>query len=234
MRESGRLLGGLAVLAALLVPASASASGSQRAEDVDCSDFPNQAAAQRYLDKHGLGDPAGLDGDRDGVACESSPCPCARPGSGGGGGKGGGGTSGSKGRSAAQVVSVTDGDTIKALQGRNEHYVRLIGIDTPEVYPKRECGGREATRSMEKLLDPGDRVKLIRDRTQDNNRDQYGRLLRYVQSGKRDLGRTQVHKGLAQVYVFDRPFKRVGSYRRERKRAKHANRGSWKRCRGFG
>src|SRR5262249_27385690 len=49
-----------------------------RAVDYDCSDFSTQAEAQQYLLP---GDPYNLDGDNDGVACESLPCPCstARP-----------------------------------------------------------------------------------------------------------------------------------------------------------
>ena len=40
--------------------------------DYDCSDFPTQAAAQAYFDRY-PGDPSGLDGDGDGIACESNP-----------------------------------------------------------------------------------------------------------------------------------------------------------------
>jgi len=61
-----------------LVPA-----GSASAVDYDCSDFSTQEEAQEYLLP---GDPYGLDGDNDGVACEDLP-------SGGGGGGGGGGGS---------------------------------------------------------------------------------------------------------------------------------------------
>jgi hypothetical protein len=45
-----------------------------RAADYDCSDFSNQAQAQEYLLP---GDPYNLDGDNDGIACESLPCPCS-------------------------------------------------------------------------------------------------------------------------------------------------------------
>ena len=40
--------------------------------DCDCSDFTTQAQAQKVLDAD-FGDPHGLDGDKDGVACESLP-----------------------------------------------------------------------------------------------------------------------------------------------------------------
>jgi hypothetical protein len=44
------------------------------AVDYDCANFANQAEAQEYLLP---GDPYGLDGDNDGVACEDLPCPCS-------------------------------------------------------------------------------------------------------------------------------------------------------------
>ena len=67
-----------------------SAERASSAGDVDCSDFSNQAAAQSYFIQHGgpSSDPAGLDGDHDGVACESLPCPCSSATGGGGGGGG--------------------------------------------------------------------------------------------------------------------------------------------------
>lgn len=235
MQRGAFWMAGIASIVGLLLVLLALPSSSQGA-DRDCSDFSSQAAAQRYYDDHGPGDPSGLDSDGDGVACESNPCPCAKPGSGGGGGQPGGGGGGGAPKppdltDRARVISVTDGDTIKVrLDGRTQD-VRLIGIDTPEVYFGRECGGKQASRSMHALLDPGNRVKLIRDPSQDR-RDRYGRLLRYVERRSHDVGRKQLSRGWAQVYVFDKPFKRVRSYRRHRDRARRHDRGVWKRCDG--
>jgi endonuclease YncB( thermonuclease family) len=225
------LLGVLAALGgALAVVLLTLAMSSPRAtsfSDRDCSDFSSQKQAQRFFEKKGPGDPHRLDGDGDGVACESLPCPCAKPGGGGGGGKGG---SAKKAR-GARVVSVTDGDTVKVQIKRRQRDVRLIGIDTPEVYGGVECGGRQASRSMRRMLDRGDRVRLVRDRSQDA-RDRYGRLLRYVQRRGRDVGKRQVRKGWARPYVYERPFKRLGKYRRANKKAKRSDRGVWGRCGG--
>lgn len=58
---------------ALTLPAAAAAV------DYDCDDFATQAEAQEYLLP---GDPYRLDGDDDGVACESNPCPCSTSSSG--------------------------------------------------------------------------------------------------------------------------------------------------------
>jgi hypothetical protein len=42
-------------------------------EDRDCGDFSTQPEAQRFFERNQPGDPHGLDGDGDGVACESLP-----------------------------------------------------------------------------------------------------------------------------------------------------------------
>jgi endonuclease YncB( thermonuclease family) len=128
----------------------------------------------------------------------------------------------------ARVVSVTDGDTIKVkAAGIGVETIRLIGIDTPEVYGGVECGGREASNEMKRLA--SGRVTVRTDPTQDL-RDRYGRLLAYVDRAGRDLGRTMVARGLAPSYVYDREFRRYPSYLAAENRARAARRGSWKRC----
>lgn len=225
----GLAMGLIAALAASPgVPPGGSLLAPAAAADKDCADFATQKAAQKFFEKHGPGDPHGLDGDNDGVACESNPCPCAGQ---GGGGNGGGGGGKVKKSQRARVVSVTDGDTVKVRIKRRTEDVRLIGIDTPEVYFGVECGGPQASRSMKRMLDPGDRVKLVGDSSQDA-RDRYDRLLRYVQRRGRDLGKRQIRKGWAKPYVYERPFVRVRSYRKAKRKAKRSNRGVWKRCGG--
>jgi endonuclease YncB( thermonuclease family) len=222
----------IAVTLAVAVAAAAgtqliSAPASEAGGDRDCADFSTQRQAQRFFENHNPGqDPHNLDSDGDGRACETLPCPC---GSGGGGGGGGGHRPDRVKR--ARVARVIDGDTIKVkIEGRGRD-VRLIGIDTPEVFGRRECGGRRASHSMRRMLDRGEKVKLIRDFSQDA-RDGYGRLLRYVEDGGTDVGRRQIHRGWAQVYVFERPFNRVRGYRYARRAAKRHDRGVWGRCNG--
>jgi hypothetical protein len=53
---------------------SAQTPSSASAADLDCADFSSQAEAQENLFP---GDPYGLDGDDDGIACEDNPCPCS-------------------------------------------------------------------------------------------------------------------------------------------------------------
>lgn len=127
---------------------------------------------------------------------------------------------------------MTDGDTILVSLGGREEFVRFIGIDTPETFPDVDCGGPEASASMERLVQPGDRVKLVRDATQ-GNRDTYDRLLRYVEVNGRDLGLVQASRGWAEVFVFDRPFRRLGDYERAEAKARASDKGVWTNCGGF-
>ena len=131
----------------------------------------------------------------------------------------------------ATVESITDGDTIRATVHGESEPVRFIGIDTPEVLPTADCGGHEATDSLKRMLEPGDTVRLVRDRSQ-GNRDIYDRLLRYVEFNGKDLGRKQVSRGWAETFVYDRPFDRVSTYRKKQKRARRHDRGVWGKCPG--
>ncbi|MBS3938697.1 MAG: thermonuclease family protein [Peptococcaceae bacterium] len=79
--------------------------------------------------------------------------------------------------SAAQVTSITDGDTIRVrLQSGQEERVRLIGVDTPESTTQIEPFGREASAFTKKHLE-GKTVHLELDVSE---RDRFGRLLAYV------------------------------------------------------
>lgn len=78
----------------------------------------------------------------------------------------------------AEVVYVTDGDTITVrLDGQTEK-VRYIGIDTPEPYRDGEpvCYALEASEANRQLVEG----KTVRLESDTENTDRYGRLLRYV------------------------------------------------------
>ena len=208
-----------------------------QALDRDCADFPSQAAAQRFYLANGgpRTDPHGLDSEGDGIACESNPCPCLYQKSVGGDEPATPPRSGGKEkqqiRQVARVIRVIDGDTIEvrlSTGGRKD--VRLVGIDTPEVYGGVECGGPEASESLEGILPPQTRVALLSDPSQDE-KDRYGRLLRYVHKGGKDVNRQQVYRGFASVYVYDHnPFMRTVGYRKAARLAKQSGRGVWAMC----
>ena len=88
------------------------------------------------------------------------------------------------------VDYVVDGDTIRLGSGT---YVRLIGIDTPEV---GECGYQAAKKALDQMV--GSSVGLPNPSSVDDM-DGYGRLLRYVRAGGRDTGLVLIRRGLAKA-----------------------------------
>jgi endonuclease YncB( thermonuclease family) len=136
-------------------------------------------------------------------------------------------------RQRGTIVKVVDGDTVDVrLRSGKEKRVRLVGIDTPEVYNGTECGGPEASRSLKRLLPIGTRVRLVSDPTQDRV-DRYGRILRYVikVSNGKDMDAVQIRRGWARVYVYHHnPFKLVADYRAAQRDARSHNRGIWGAC----
>ena len=86
-----------------------------------------------------------------------------------------------------RVVKVVDGDTV--ILGNGET-VRLGGIDAPEI---GECGFKRARNKLSRLvLDK--RVSLG---ATDEDRDQYGRMLRYVDVDGTDSGLRLIKDGLS-------------------------------------
>jgi micrococcal nuclease len=78
------------------------------------------------------------------------------------------------GATKARVQRVVDGDTVR-LAGLGS--VRLIGVDTPEVYGHVECFGPEASSFAKSILRRGSEVRY---RAGSEKHDRYGRLLAYV------------------------------------------------------
>jgi len=80
-----------------------------------------------------------------------------------------------------RVTRVIDGDTIIVLIDGVSEKVRLIGVDTPETLDQRkpvQCFGLEASAFTKIILN--DAVVRLESDPSQNNRDRYGRLLRYV------------------------------------------------------
>ncbi len=98
------------------------------------------------------------------------------------------------------IDHVADGDTV-VLRGHIT--VRLVQIDTPEVYFTPECYGEQASAETKRLLPPGTLVRLERDPATDST-DKYGRLLRYViRSDGLDVNLHLVAAGFAAPYFFE-------------------------------
>ena len=133
------------------------------------------------------------------------------------------------GKGHARVTKVTDGDTIH-LGGLGS--VRLIGIDTPEVYGGVKCFGREASRFAQRLLPLGTRVRY---RVGVEERDRYGRLLAYVWlADGRMLNRLLVEQGYAQPLTIPPNVDFADVFRAAARAARQAGRGLWRACGGTG
>lgn len=127
----------------------------------------------------------------------------------------------------ARVWYVVDGDTVRLASGR---YVRFVQIDAPELHPA-ECYGRRASELLHSWIAPGSRVTLQADPRLDRV-DRYGRLLRYVFSGTRNLNLALVSRGAATVWFYNRDRGRYAARLLSGARHARANgRGLWGACR---
>lgn len=135
------------------------------------------------------------------------------------------GPAGEATRLVATVARISDGDTLRLTDGRK---VRLLQIDAPEV--AGDCYGRQATRALLALTPAGTKIALEADPALDD-RDGYGRLLRYVRIGATNVNLVLVERGAAAPYFFR---KARGRYADEllsaARSARAARRGFWKAC----
>ena len=106
--------------------------------------------------------------------------------------------------------------------------MRLLQIDAPEL--ETDCYGRAALQTLIALAPKGTRVSLAADPTLDD-RDRYGRLLRYVFVRGENVNVELVREGAASPYFFR---KERGEYADELldavDEARQARRGYWGSC----
>jgi micrococcal nuclease len=127
-----------------------------------------------------------------------------------------------------RVEKVFDGDTLAVhIDGRPER-VRLLGVDTPELGRGDWAGeyyAEQATTFVREFLAGGE-IELEPD-PQREERDKYGRLLRYVSlPDGRSLNEQLLRDGYA--YVFTRfPFSRSERFLELEREAREAGRGVW-------
>lgn len=87
----------------------------------------------------------------------------------------------------ATVVRWVDGDTVVTSKGT----IRLIGVDTPE---HGRCGFAASKKYAATWAPRGSKVRLGNPRSV-VDKDKYGRSLRYVTRGHRDISLAQIRKG---------------------------------------
>ena len=127
------------------------------------------------------------------------------------------------------VVSVTDGDTIKVRIGSKTKTIRFIGIDTPETKDPRkpvQCFGQEASNKMKELVE-NKQVILEGDPSQ-GELDKYGRLLRFVfLPDGTNVNLKMISDGYAQEYTYNLPYKYQSEFKAAQRDADANNRGLW-------
>jgi len=124
---------------------------------------------------------------------------------------------------ACIVANVVDGDTIDVTNCSDEGRVRLILVDTPEVFGGVQCYGREASEyTHARLL--GQTVQLEKDVSET---DRFGRLLRYVWTEEGLFNEQIVRDGFATLATFPPDIKYVDRIRAAQQEAYGAGRGLW-------
>ena len=117
-----------------------------------------------------------------------------------------------------------DGDTIQIGRER----VRLVQIDTPEI---GTCYAEQARRFTQRFIEAEGEVKLVKD-TRLDNRDTYGRALRYLIKAGRNLNLELVRKGYAKPMFYNGVRGKYAAKIEQYARSAKANRlGVWN-CKG--
>jgi micrococcal nuclease len=118
------------------------------------------------------------------------------------------------------VVRVIDGDTLDVRLPGGVERVRLIGIDAPE---RGECGAELATSFLVRVVDAGE-VRLESDV---NDRDQFGRLLRYVWVDDVFVNEALVEEGVAIARRYPPDVARAEELEAAQRRAQEDGAGLW-------
>jgi endonuclease YncB( thermonuclease family) len=127
---------------------------------------------------------------------------------------------------SGKVVSVHDGNTLKAAGHDIEIMVRLAGIDAPEISKKKHLPGQPYSVMARAYL-----AKLVLNKTVDikgYGLDRYHRILGVVVVDGRNVNLELVKAGLAEVYRGNPPKGLdLEPYQQAEAEAKKAIRGMW-------
>jgi len=111
------------------------------------------------------------------------------------------------------IDDVLDGDTVhlkNPVLGTTK--VRMLSIDAPETNYQGKSQGKyleEAKAYLKQLLPEGTKVKVIPGK---QAKDDYGRLLAYIQKGDMDVNREMILQCKVVPYIIYPNFERVQPY----------------------
>ena len=121
-----------------------------------------------------------------------------------------------------KVVSVADGDTITVLDAeKNQHKIRLQGIDAPE---KAQAFGAKSKQALYEMVH-GKTVQVSFEKS-----DKYGRILGKVLLDGQDICHQQIKAGLAwhyKKYQNQQPLVDRDAYSASETAAKNEKLGLW-------
>jgi len=122
---------------------------------------------------------------------------------------------------ALTVIEALDGDTLDVvLEDGSSDRVRLIGINAPEA---GECFAEESTAALRDLTD-GVQITLTSDQS---DRDQFDRLLRFVAVDGQDVGEVLIANGFALARRYPPDTSRADSYESAQSDARADDEGLW-------
>jgi micrococcal nuclease len=126
------------------------------------------------------------------------------------------------------IDHVADGDTVVLRGGET---IRLVQIDTPEVYGDTECYGPKASAVTKALLPRGTRVRVATDPRLDQH-DRDGRTLAYIWKGSSLVNLRLIRDGDAAPYFYGGDKGRYAAlFFSAAVAARNAGKGLWGHCR---
>ena len=124
-----------------------------------------------------------------------------------------------------QVARIHDGDTLTLSSGEK---VRFLQIDTPEISPA-ECYGAQAHKALVDIIGKSS-ITLESDSASDD-KDKFGRILRYVKVGNVNVNLKLVEIGAATPYFYKGEKGKYSSQLlKAAQNAKAKKIGLWKSC----
>jgi micrococcal nuclease len=116
----------------------------------------------------------------------------------------------------AQVIGISDGDTLTVLVDKTSIKIRIAEVDAPE---SKQAFGTRSKQALSALC-----YRVLAE-IEEVSRDRYGRTVARVNCRGRDVATEQVRGGMA--WVYDRYSRADSPLYSEQAAAKAARRGLW-------